>query len=366
MLIKFAVTNYRGFAKRIEWDLTKAGNYEFNTYAIKDGVVKNGIIYGPNGSGKSNFSLALFDIVNHLTQKNKRHNYYNNFVYAGNPKGSVEFEYTFRFGKQIIFYNYSKDRDGVLVAERLQVNGKEIFRKVGKETFTIDEREFTMDQTVQLDLRYSANNVSIVNYLLTSYPLNKDHYLINLQFFVNSMLWFRNLDNREYIGFKTETTNIQEYIITHNLLNDFADFLQNVSGQKFQLEPSSNNESLLCNINGARMSFSELASTGTRALMLLYYWINWMNRASFVFIDEFDAFYHFKLSLEVCKKLFGLNCQVYTNSHNTFLMTNDLLRPDCNFILNDNKIKPINECTDKELRFGHNIEKLFRANAFQV
>ena len=41
-------------------------------------------------------------------------------------------------------------------------------------------------------------------------------------------------------------------------------------------------------------------------------------------------------------------------------MTNDLLRPDCNFILNENKIKPLCDCTDKELRFGHNIEKLFR------
>lgn len=366
MLIKFAVTNYRGFAKRIEWDLTKAGNYEFNTYAVKDGVVKNGIIYGPNGSGKSNFSLALFDIVNHLTQKNKKGNYYWNFVYAGNPDGLVEFEYTFRFGKQIVFYTYSKDSNGSLIAERLQVDGKEIFRKEKETLFTIDEKAFPMDKNIQWDLQNSANNVSIVNYLITSYPLNKEHYLINLQFFANSMLWFRNLDNREYIGLKTETTNIEEYIISHDLVNDFADFLLKVSGQKFQLEPNSDNKALLCNINGAQIRFNKIMSTGTSSLLLLYYWINWMNEASFVFIDEFDAFYHFKLSFEVCKKLFGLDCQIYTSSHNTFLMTNELLRPDCNFILNDNKIKPLNECTDKELRFGHNIEKLFRANAFQV
>jgi len=29
-------------------------------------------------------------------------------------------------------------------------------------------------------------------------------------------------------------------------------------------------------------------------------------------------------------------------------MTNDLLRPDSNFIVSDNKIKPLIECTDKE------------------
>ena len=64
--------------------------------------------------------------------------------------------------------------------------------------------------------------------------------------------------------------------------------------------------------------------------------------------------------------LFALPCQAFTSSHNTYLMTNELLRPDCNFILQDNKIKPLSECTDKELRLGHNIEKMFRGNAFEI
>ena len=51
MLAKFSVKNYRGFSERIEWDLATPNNYEFNTEVIKDGIIKNGIIYGPNGSG---------------------------------------------------------------------------------------------------------------------------------------------------------------------------------------------------------------------------------------------------------------------------------------------------------------------------
>lgn len=35
MLVKFAVTNYRGFANRIEWDLSKPSNYSFNTLPLK-------------------------------------------------------------------------------------------------------------------------------------------------------------------------------------------------------------------------------------------------------------------------------------------------------------------------------------------
>ena len=93
MLLRFAVTNYRGFRDRIEWDLSHPKNYSFNENAVKDGVIKNGIIYGPNGSGKSNFALALFDIVNHLSQKWKKMDYYANYVYANKTNELVSFEY---------------------------------------------------------------------------------------------------------------------------------------------------------------------------------------------------------------------------------------------------------------------------------
>ena len=83
-------------------------------------------------------------------------------------------------------------------------------------------------------------------------------------------------------------------------------------------------------------------------------------------IDEFDAFYHYDLSFKVCKKLFAFPNQIFVTSHNTYLMSNDLLRPDCNFIINKNQIKPLSLCTDKELRWGNNIEKMYRGNAFEV
>lgn len=83
-------------------------------------------------------------------------------------------------------------------------------------------------------------------------------------------------------------------------------------------------------------------------------------------IDEFDAFYHFDLSYKVCEKLFSMQNQIFVTSHNTFLMTNDLLRPDCYFIINGNQIKPLNQCTDKEIREGNNIEKMYRGNAFAI
>ena len=366
MLTKFAVKNYRGFKERIEWDLSKPSNYEFNTFAIRDGVIKNGIIYGPNGSGKTNLGLAVFDIVNHLSQKWKKPDYYINFIYAGSPDSPVEFEYTFKFNNQFIEYNYSKDSNGTLTAEALSIDGTMVFSRCDG-VFEIDDSLFPMEEVTKKNLLVNVNGVSIVNFLLTSYPLAEESCLIALHNFVNSMLWFKHLDTKEFIGLEANLTSIDTFIIQNNLVNDFADFIFRVSEQPFKfITPNINDKVLTCEIDGSVVAFNQIASTGTQSLMLLYFWIKKMDKASFVIIDEFDAFYHFKLAFEVCKQLFSLNCQVFTSSHNTYLMTNDLVRPDCNFIVNDNKIKPLNDCTDKELRFGHNIEKLFRGDAFQV
>jgi hypothetical protein len=365
MLIKFALKNYRGFKDRVEWDLSHPSNYEFNQYAIKDGTLKNGIVYGPNGSGKTNLSLALFDIVNHISQKYKKPDYYKNFAYAGGIEQLVEFEYTFRFDRQEVMYRYAKDKDGKLMSEALTVDGAPIFQR-DERSFEICG-EFPMEPGFKDNLTQNANHVSVVNVLLSSYPLKSTHYLIKLRDFVDGMLWFRNLDIREFIGLENNVYCLDEYIIKNQLVDDFSDYLTTVSGQQFDfVRPSSNDKTLLCQYGTERVSFDVIASTGTNALMLLYFWIQKMKQASLVFIDEFDAFYHFELSYEVCRRLFKLDCQVFMSSHNTYLMTNDLLRPDCNFILDKNEIKPLCECTDKELRFGHNIEKLYRGKTFKI
>ena len=85
-------------------------------------------------------------------------------------------------------------------------------------------------------MEINENNISIINYLLTSYPLAKDHYLIKLRSFVESMLWFRCLGNNEFMGLENSPTLLDEYIIKNNLITDFSDFLLKVSGQTFYFD----------------------------------------------------------------------------------------------------------------------------------
>lgn len=366
MLTKFAVKNYRGFADWIEWDLSKPSNYEFNQDAICEGIIKNGIIYGDNGSGKTNIGLAIFDIANHLSHKWKKPDYYLNYATAAAHLNPVEFRYTFRFDDNLLQYNYSKvavDLKGELLDEQLYLNGKEMIYKSPTDLRISDE--FALAPLAIENLRASANNISIINYLLGAVPLAETHPLLHLRNFVENMLFFRSLDYREFIGLKEGGSNIEEYIIKNNLMDDFALYLKDVSSQNFQFaHPSQGDNTLYCLMGGIKIPFSWVASTGTLNLELQYYWIKEMVNASFVFIDEFDAFYHYELSYAICKRLFDSDCQIFLTTHDTFLLTNDLLRPDCFFIIRDNEIHPICDLTDKELRFGHNLEKLYRGGTF--
>ena len=124
-------------------------------------------------------------------------------------------------------------------------------------------------------------------------------------------------------------------------------------------------KAIYCHFDNKDADFFKIASAGTRSLALFYYWYIRMEKASFVFIDEFDAFYHFELSESVqrhLKKMSGV--QIFTTTHNTDLMSNDLLRPDSYFLLENNRIKAISELTEKELRQAHNLQKMYKAGAF--
>ena len=251
MLTKFAVKNYRGFMNRIEWDLSHPSNYTFNNGAIRNGIVKNGIIYGPNGAGKSNLGLAIFDIANHLSHKWKKPDYYLNYACASCHNEPVEFDYTFNFDNHVVVYRYSKvasELKGEIMSEKLTIDNKEVLVKDRGELMISEE--FGLTAVAIQNLKDSANNISIVNYLLGSVPLPKNHALLQLRDFVENMLFFRSLDYREFIGLKEGGSNVEEYIVKNNLANDFAVYLKEVSGQEYEFAPNMQGDNtLFCIIN---------------------------------------------------------------------------------------------------------------------
>lgn len=66
--------------------------------------------------------------------------------------------------------------------------------------------------------------------------------------------------------------------------------------------------------------------------------------------------------VQVLKKM--KNTQVILTSHNTNLLTNRIMRPDCYFILTKDKLTSLANAASRELREGHNLEKLYMSGEF--
>ena len=97
MLKRFEVENFKGFKDRIVFDLS-ARDYSFNQELVGGGLVKHALIYGKNGIGKSSLGLALFDIINHLTDKKPfDKSYYRTYHNLDRDDTAVRFKYTFIF-----------------------------------------------------------------------------------------------------------------------------------------------------------------------------------------------------------------------------------------------------------------------------
>lgn len=366
MLTKFSVENFKGFKDRITLDIGSPSNYGFHPEVIEGNCITKGIIYGINGCGKSNLGLAIFDIITHLTEKQKLLQNYDFYLNMSGRKSFAEFEYTFVFDGHKLVYRYSKTAVDALREESLSIDGKEViyYDFPAGDGFTLLEGSDTLNSSIKNDSPISRVKYVSSNSILTDNMQNQ----VFKRFidFVDRMLLFYSLDNRGYEGFMNGRESIAEGIVNTGKVKDFQKFLKEngIDYELYECEVDGR-KAIYCHFENKDADFFKIASTGTRSLALFYYWYIRMKKASFVFIDEFDAFYHFELSESVQKKVNEIpGVQIFTTTHNTDLMSNDLLRPDCYFLLKDNDIKALASLTEKELRQAHNLQKMYKAGAF--
>lgn len=368
MLKKFEVENFRRFKDTLSFDLT-AASYEFNNECTKDGLVKTALVYGENASGKSCLGWAIFDIVEHLTDNQKNREAPPHYLNANSERKSAIFKYTFLLNKKEVTYIYEKDESKKILNETLKINQKNVIEyQVGHPIKTTLKGTESLNKNLNPDLGLSA-----LKYIYSNSNLNlrvqESKTFYQLMSFVSEMLFFRTvLNSRTYIGLTTNgTPDIFKNILEKGNLSDFEQFL-NESGIKCKLATTDSDGEKTIGFQFANkiIPIASIASTGTISLSLFYHWWQQLrdNKVSLLFIDEFDASYHFKLSSAIVKRLKQINSQVILTTHNTALLDNDLIRPDCGFIIDGQHIKQLNQLTDKELREAHNIEKLYRAGAF--
>ena len=368
MLIEFKVEGFKNFEKELIFDLSKTRNYTFSENAVKDGIVKTGLIYGINGSGKSNLGSAIFDIILHLTEKEKLINLYSYYLNLSNSNIMAKFYYKFKFGNDILEYEYQKDKPQNLVSEVVKINNK----LIAEYDYLTNKFELNLEGTESLNKNLNGNNISFIKYInnnINPEPSTKQfkikEIISTFLKFVDNMLLFSSLDGNFYQGFKKGGGSISEEIINRGKLKDFENFLKE-AGIDYKLieKKIGKDRRIYCKFRSGEVDFFEIASKGTCSLTLFYSWLIGLDEVSFVFIDEFDAFYHVNLAKRVVEELLKLNVQAILTTHDTTIMTNDLLRPDCYFVLSEGKIKSLPDLTEKELRQAHNLEKMYRAGAF--
>lgn len=378
MLKRFEVEGFKNFKDKITFDFSDVRDYKFNTECISNGLLGKTIVYGKNSVGKTNLGLAIFDIVTHLTANNVYPDLYENYMCTnGFYKAlgwGIHFHYVFSFGSDVIDYTYTKDRIQKLTYEKVEINGKLLF------DYDFNDKSGNLESLKALSptLNLSMINIdSVLRYVVNNTILADDHPLRKMIQFVSKMLWFTGSSQERYVGYKSNNKDFYEFIFSGSNLQEFEDLLHTAGvkgyldaridndGEKrlyFSLgkEPFENIKEFSLN-----MPFFSVASSGTKALYNFFYWYKTAKDVSLMFIDEFDAYYHYELSETIVKLLEKMsNTQVILTSHNTNLLSNRIMRPDCFFIMTEHGLTSFANATNRELREGHNLEKLYMSGEF--
>ena len=364
-LKKFEVKNFKNFKREFTFDLSDVRDYTFNRDCVTNDVIKTGIIYGKNSIGKTNFGLAIFDITYHLVDKMRMQDSNNLYTNADSRFKQAKFNYHFDIDGKNVEYKYGKTNYFTLTTEELIIDGESLFSYDFEKNVGQLDKLKSIPELADLTLAFREKTMSIVRFIANNSNLDNSHPIKKIVDFVGRMLWFRNVDNlNKFMGFAANTEFIFDYVCNNDYIDDLNKFLKdNGVNEVLEYKTTPDKRKVIYFKHKTLLPFS-VASSGTKALITFYYWYKHFSQASFVFIDEFDAFYHFELAEKVVKLATAADIQVFFTSHNTNLLSNRIMRPDCYFILTKDKLTSFANATKRELREGHNLEKLFISGEF--
>ena len=364
-LARFTATGYRNFGDPITIDFTDVHDYRFNQICVDDNIIMKMGIYGPNGSGKSNLGFALFNIVSHLTDNSSEVLKSNPGIFLNVDKRTTEavFHYEFKHGNDLIVFEYRKPNESSISREIFKLNDKIIYDydyiSHGFSVRNLDEIEGP-----NLTFEYMGDNLSVLRYIANNTVQKDDSPVRAVMDFASHMLWFRSLNNgNNYIGLENGSVLLDDWIINNGYVRDFNDFLKEICGIDVKLDVAreiDNKPILIEKHKNGSLIFRIVLSSGTSAAELFYFWMKRFNNVSFLFLDEFDAFYHFELAGKIIRKLNDYpDMQVIFTTHNTTLMGNDILRPDCYLILKEGKLRSyIDRAGGREIRENRSEGKI--------
>lgn len=365
MLKEFRVRNFMNFQDELVFSLADEKRYDFNNHVIKNKIIRDAVLVGDNASGKSNLGKAILDITNHLTDATHTRISDGLYVNLFSKDSEAHFLYTFQFDEHVVSYKYDKLNAETVTREVFTIDGKEIIKNSHNQIFV------KLQGAENLNLEKKNMHMSLLKYVYANTVLDMMHVetrvFTEFMEFVQGMLFATSTDVSTYAGFTSVRGNIFNLICKlENGVKELEVFLKDM-GILYELvkREDSDGENIYCRFDEKEVPLSRICSSGTRSLIFFYYWYKQNEDIKFLYLDEFDAFYHTKLSREVLMRLIALeDMQVIVSTHNTDTLSNEILRPDCYFELKENEIKPFYKKTSKALREAHNLQKMYKAGAF--
>lgn len=356
MLKKFTVSNYKNFKDEISLDFSKIGEYSFNADCLSIRL-----IYGRNATGKTNFGRGLLDIKSLLCGMQS----------SGliNEDGAAKFKYEFKFGNDEVVYKYSRFENRNLCDEELYINGEAIFKCDFKNSkFDFQGLSIISAETVNTNRYLNKDEMDneyvlpFLRWLINNTAFSDDSVLIQLSKYVRKMGMI-TVGNDLLYSNRNFLENLKNPVYLHN----FEDFLNLMGIEcKLVLQELPDGQVELYFAHKKLVPFYSTASSGTLALTSLYQKI--VSNLSLIYLDDFAAFYHYEMAEKlICyfKDKYP-ECQLIMTSHNTNLMTNKIMRPDCLCLLSSKgTLTALCDATERELREGHNLEKMYISGEFE-
>ncbi len=379
MLKKFTLKNYKNFKDEISIDFENIAGYQFSTDCITDGTIGKMLIYGRNATGKTNLGKALLDICTTMFG-GRRYVDTGIFLNADSTDETASFSYKFRFENNELVYRYSRFSNQKLRDEELIIDGKTIFScDFENNQFDFNNLEYINAGTASTDRYLQSLDIGdeeelqepklpFLRWLISNVALSNVSILIKLANYVRRMLMIKGEKGMLRIS-RIINDGFYKILEDSNSLKDLELFLNDMGIEcRLIIKKLPDGQRELYFKHEKLVPFYETASSGTLALVDLYRKLFLRSHdPSFIYLDEFDAFYHYEMAEKVInffKKRYP-KCQIIITSHNTNLMTNQLMRPDCLFILSrEGRLTALCNATERELREGHNLEKMYISGEF--